>query len=271
MPRRLPNGASVGTMGVVRFTPALAVPLLVLAGCGGSAHEATPPPHRPVTIVGAAAKTVGAGTARFTLTITGHVGSLNISADESGTLAFTRQRAHIYRLQLSGGLPQEMIIDGPIEYTNGDVQAAMNDPGVKPWTKLDTRRLSLKQRLASENELAHVRSPAFLAEGLAQATRIGEGPGGTTHFRGTVDPVRLAARLPLALRPSIVAAVRNDYAVGPFPADFWIDSQGHVRRVRVSYHTGRNGLITVNATYSDFGVPVRLGLPPAKSIQDITP
>lgn len=249
---------------------------LVVAGCGGGpAKPVASPTPSPPSIDGAGAraigeKTVAAGTARFTLTITGAIGGANISADERGALAFTRQEAHIYKLLLSGGIPQEQIIDGPFEYANGDVEAAMNDPSVKAWTKLDTRRLTAKQRLSSENELAHVRAPAYLIDGVAHAVRIGTSRG-TTHLRGTVDPALLATRLPVALRESIVVAVRNDYADKAFPADFWVDSNDRVRRVHVSYRTPGGGRITLNATYYDYGAAVPLKLPPARGTQVITP
>jgi hypothetical protein len=248
--------------------------VLALAACGGrGGHTSTSPlaAAGPRTIAGAGASTIGAGTARFTLSVRGVVGGIDVSANEQGSLAFTRERAHIYKLVLSGGVPEELIVDGPIQYANGNVEAAMNDPSVKPWTRLDRRRLTAGQRLSSDNELAHVRAPAFLIDGVEKAVSLGAGPGGTTHFRGTVDPRRLAARVPAGLRSSLAVAVRNDYLDRPFPADFWIDSKHRVRHVRVSYRTKGGGRITVDATYSDFGAPVRLGVPPARETRDITP
>jgi len=259
-------------MGAVRAVAPVVLVILALAGCGGSSgKKATAVTQGPRTIAGVGVRTIAAGTARFTLSVTGFIGGINVGADENGTLSFAGQRAHIYKLLLSGGIPEEVIIDGPYEYANGDVQAAMNDSTVKAWTKLDTRRLTAKERAASGNELAHVRAPAFLIEGVDHAVLVGEGPGGTAHFRGTVDPARLAAKLPVALRESIVIAVRNDYVNGPFPADFWVDAKGRVRRVHVSYRTHGGGRITVNATYSDFGMPVKIVLPPARGTQVITP
>ena len=42
------------------------------------------------------------------------------------------------------------------------------------------------------------------------------------------------------------APSRRDYARSPFPADFWIDPKGRVRRVHVSYRTGSSGRIVVD-------------------------
>ncbi len=242
----------------------------LLAGCGGSGHRAATTASRPVDVSNAGARTTGAGTARFTLTISGTIGGLGTRADERGAVAFVRARAHIYKLLATGGIPEELIVDGPYVYANGDVQAAMNDTSVRPWTKLDTRRLTVTQRRSNGDELAHVRAPAYLIEGVAHATRIG-GTGGLVHVRAEVDPARLAARLPASLRASIVGAVEADFTARPFPADFWLDAKGRVRRVHVSYRNGSSGRIVVTATYSGFGSPVPLRLPPASHVQDISP
>jgi hypothetical protein len=250
------------------------VALAALAGCGSSRHAASPPPPPTASqaaIEHAGETTIAQGTARFTLAVSGEVGGLGMGADERGSLAFVRPRAHIYKLLLSGGIPEEVIVDGPYVYTNGNVQAAMNDTTVKPWTKLDTRRLTGKQQRSTGDELAHVRAPAYLIDGVAELTRVGVGPGGVVHVRGMVDPSRLASHVPPSVRPSILAAVDRDYTRAPFPADFWIDSKGRVVRVHVSYGTGSSGRIVVTATYAGFGSAVPLGLPSPSHTQDITP
>ena len=246
--------------------------LAALAGCGGTSQHASPPPSTasPAT-ERAGATTIAEGTARFTLAVSGDVGGLSMRADERGAVAFVRPRAHIYKLLLSGGIPEELIVDGPYVYTNGNVQAAMNDTTVKPWTRLDTRRLTARQRLSNGDELAHVRAPAYLIEGVAHLHRLGVGSGGVAHVQGVVDPARLAAHVPPSIRASILSAVARDYTRRPFPAEFWIDPKGRVRRVHVSYRAGSSGHIAVTATYSDFGAPVALGLPASSHTQDITP
>jgi hypothetical protein len=262
-------------MPVVRSAvPVLAGMLLAaLAGCGGTSQHASPSASTasPATTERAGATTIAEGTARFTLAVSGEVGGLSMRADERGAVAFVQPRAHIYKLLLSGGIPEEVIVDGPYVYTNGNVQAAMNDTTVKPWTKLDTRRLTARQRQSNGDELAHVRAPAYLIEGVAHLQRVGAGSGGVVHVRGVVDPARLAAYVPPSIRASILAAVARDYARKPFPAEFWIDPKGRVRRVHVIYRSGSSGHIAVTATYSDFGAPVALGLPASSHTQDITP
>ena len=220
----------------------LLVLFLGLAACGGSS---------PSTSVALGSKpTTKDGTARFTLAVAATVGGSRIVANETGTVSFTDRRAHFYKLVPGGGVPQEIVLSGP-------------------WTKLDTRRLSPQQMRGRPDELAHVRAIAYLADGVAKPTRVGaetlEGTK-TTRFRGTVDPSKVVARTPRVAR-----AMRDDYPARPFAADFWVDADGRLRRVLVSYSTPKGTKITLDGGFSDFGTKIDLSVPPAEDIQDITP
>ena len=61
---------------------------------------------------------------------------------------------------------QELIVDGPFTYTNANVEAALKDKTVKPWTKLDTRRLTREAAKAQPDELAHVTVIVHLLDGV---------------------------------------------------------------------------------------------------------
>lgn len=249
-------------MAAVRRGLVILVLAPTLAGCGGSSPAAP-------ELAGAPGRTVAAGTARFTLRIDVVVGGRAVRTSESGTVSFTRRRAHLYKLVPGGGLPQELVFDGPWTYANANVQAAMQDSSVRPWTKLDSRRLSPAQRAARPDELAHVRALVYLPDGVVRPRRIGkETVGGerTTRFRAVVDPARVIARA-----PAVATAVRNDYPAKPFSADFWLDGAGRVRRVLVAYRTRGGTPITLDGRYGTFGAAVDLGLPPAGSIQDVSP
>lgn len=272
-------GASTMTP-VRRFLPLVAVAVaIVLAGCGGKAHvAATTTAVTTTTTTGATpsfpaatAATTAAGTAEFTLTIKAVVGGGAVDAEENGTVSFRGHRAHLYKQIPGSTVPQELILIGPFTYTNANVQAALSDPTVQPWTKLDTRRLTAKERKNELDELAHVIAPAYLADGVAAAKRTGSGADGTTRFTGVVDPARLARHLPAAARASIETAVRNDYAATPFAATFWLDGKSRIRRVLVDYKTPQGTRITVNTLYSNFGAKISVALPAAGDIKDITP
>lgn len=254
-------------MAPVRVFPLLLL-VLVLAACGGAKHAST------VEFVGASGRTVASGTASFTLSIRALIAGASVRSSETGAVSFVDRRAHFYKLVPGGGLPQEIILLGPFSYTNANVDAALKDTRVKPWTKLDTRKVPAADLKSHPDELAHVRLVAYLADGVNGAQRIGdETVNGQrlTHFRGLVDPARVVARAPAADRAAFRTAVANDYLATPFLADFWLDDAGRVRRVRVDYRTAGGGRIVVNAELSNFGGKIDLTLPAASKIQDITP
>jgi hypothetical protein len=252
---------------VRRLLPILVL-LPMLAACGGSKHADVD------GLTAASAHTVASGTASFTLSIRGTVAGVSVRSSETGVLSFTERRAHFYKLVPGGGLPQEIVLDGPYAYTNANVDKALQDSSVKPWTKLDTRRLPVSDHASHPDELAHVRAVAYLADGVADPKRIGvvtvDGER-RTHFRGSVDPARVGVSAAAANRSALRIAVRNDYLTQPFMADFWLDDAGRVRRVLVDYRTAGGGRIVVDAAFTDFGKKVDLTVPAADEIQDITP
>lgn len=252
---------------VLRVVPLVAI-ALVLAACGGSGAGSSAPPALASTA------TTAARTAEFSLVVTGEVAGTSVQARETGQISFAQRRAHLYKLNPGGGLPQELVLIGPITYTNANVAAAMQDTSIRPWTKLDTRKLTRTQVLERPDELAHVRTLAYLADGVRAPKTIGTDTVDetkTTHLRGTVDPARVVAKVAASDRDSVRRAIRNDYLDKPFPADFWVDGDGRLRRVRVVYRTSRGTRITLDGGFSDFGVKLDLRLPPPADIEDITP
>jgi len=255
-------------MALVRRLLAIAIAVSALSACGGSKHAAAE------GLSGASGRTVAAKTASFTLAISATIGSMAVQSSETGSLSFSERRAHFYKLVPGGGTPQEVVLDGPFAYTNANIDAALKDTRVKPWTKLDTRRVPPAQLRAHPDELAHVRVVAYLADGVGKASKIGTDTIAgepQVHYRGVVDPARVVAAAPAAERAALRTAITNDYLAAPFPADFWLDSAGRVRRVLVGYRTGRGSQIVIDGRFSEFGVKVDLTVPPAADVQDITP
>jgi hypothetical protein len=255
-------------MAPVRRLLVIAVLTLPLAACGGSRAAAD------AGLAGATGRTIAAKTAGFSLLISGTMGAMAVQSSETGSVSFTDRRAHFYKIVPGGGMPQEIVLNGPYEYTNANIDAALQDSSIKPWTKLDTRRVSPAQMRGHPDELAHVRAVAYLANGVARASKIGSGTiagVAQVHYRGVVDPARVVAEAPAADRAALRVAIGNDYLTKPFPADFWIDDAGRVRRVLVGYRTPGGGQIVVDGRFSEFGVKLDLSIPAASKIQDITP
>ncbi len=240
--------------------------LLVLAACGGGSSS-------PADLGAAPAKTVAAGSAHFELKVNATVAGLAIHSDENGTLSFDRRQAHVYKLT-QNGLPQETIYDGPFRYSNANIQAALDDPSVRPWTKLDVRRLSPAQRARQTDDIEHIRALAYLAAGAVSPRRVGGeqvGDEATTRYAARVEPDRLAAGVPESLKPNIRAIILSDFPTGPFPADFWLDGAGRIRRVRVAYTTARGSKYSLDAVFSEFGTKVDVRPPAPKDLEDISP
>ena len=255
-------------MTAVRRLVAIFLVVPALSACGGSKQSAGE------GLSGATGRTIAAKTAAFSLAISGSIGSMKVESSETGSVSFDARRAHFYKLVPGGGTPQEIVLNGPYAYTNANVDAALKDTSVKPWTKLDTRRVPAAQQRARPDELAHVQVVAYLASGVAHASKIGtDDIAGESqiHFRGIVDPARVVAAAPAAERAALRTAIGNDYLAKSFPADFWVDTAGRVRRVLVGYRTPGGGQIVVDGRFSDFGVKVDLTVPAASEIQDITP
>jgi hypothetical protein len=215
----------------------------------------------------ATARTTAAGTARYTLSVAASFSGAVVRTQSRGSISFRARRAHVYKLEVGNPIPVEEIVDGPWTYANANVAAALSDPTQKPWTKVDTRRLPAAQRVG---ELDHVRALAYLSDG-ARSGRVVDASGGLTHFRGTVDPARVLSHVPVAERATMRVILRDDYAKRAFPADFWLDRQSRLRRVRVSYKTARGTGFTLVGTFSGFGMRVDVTPPPARSTRDITP
>jgi hypothetical protein len=255
----------------VRRLVVLVLLALLLAACGGGSKPAV---DTGLGLTGATSRTVATKTASFSLLISGTVGTMSVQSSESGGLSFVDRRARFYKLVPGGGTPQEIVLNGPYAYTNANVDAALKDSSVRPWTKLDTRRVPPAQLRARPDELVHVRAVVYLANGVRHASKIGsdtiEGVA-QVHYRGVVDPTRVVAGAPVADRAALKTTIRNDYLTKPFPADFWLDAAGRIRRVLVGYRTPGGSRIVVDGRFSGFGAKLDLHVPAASEIQDITP
>jgi hypothetical protein len=242
--------------------------VVVIAGCGGSSKPAGPDPAN------ATAATVAEKTARFTLLIDAKAGGTTIQTTETGQLSFGDRLAHFYKLVPGNRIPQEAVVVGPWTYSNGNVEAALNDTSIRPWTKLDTRKLTADQRNQHPDELSHVRVLVHLPDGVRKPARIEsiEVAGQkVTQYNGEVDPARVVSSAKPGARDDLRTALANDYPSRPFSASYWLDDSGRVRRVLVQYRTAGGTPIAIDGRFSAFGTAVDTRLPPADSIQDITP
>jgi hypothetical protein len=245
---------------------------LLLVGCGGEAKRAatTTAPGPLPSFARARANVLTGTTAKLTQVTKIAVGGTEIEAHDTGTVALDGSRAHIYKVSPSSRFPGEVIVVGPITYTNANVEAALQAPEVPPWTKLDTRKLSAKDAANQTDELSHVLAPAYLAFGASHVTlhrRVADG----AVFYARIDPKLVLSRVPAARRAKIEKGVRGDYPAVDFNARFWVDSHDRIRRVIVAWVTPNGTPVAVDTAYSAFGSRVSTTLPAADKIKDITP
>jgi hypothetical protein len=236
---------------------------LALLLCAAPALAA---PQR-VSLTAATARTTAAGSAQYTLTVAASFSGAVVRTQSRGSISFRLRRAHVYKLVPGNPIPVEEIVNGPWAYANSNVAAALADPTQKPWTKVDTRRLPAAQRIG---ELDHVRALADLSDGVGHSRVLGA-TGALSHFRGLVDPARVLSHVPVRDRAVMRAILRADYTPKAFPADFWLDRQSRLRRVRVSYSTAKGTSFTLVGTFSGFGTRVDVTPPSARSTRNITP
>ena len=200
------------------------------------------------------------------------MGGGTITAEENGTVSFTERRAHLYKQIPGSPVPEELVLLGPFIYTNANIQAALADPSVKPWTKLDTRRLTAKQRRTRPDELAHVLAPVYLADGVAVARQAGRAANGTTRFTGLVDPIRLARRVPSSVRASHLDrghATTTRRSLSPRRSG---STTGGASGVSASPTAPPQGSrIIIDTSYAGFGSKVDVTLPAADDIADVSP
>jgi hypothetical protein len=247
------------------------VVVLSAAGCGSSArHAAKPQPIAAPSFARALTRTTALHTVKFAQITSVVVGGQKVSAYTSGSVSFSTRLGHIYRIQPGSTVGTEVIVIGPWVYENANAQAALNDPTVRPWTKLDTRRLTAKERGEHPDDLAHALAPAYLAAAVESPRLVRTTPTRAV-FTGTVDPADVAAHAPAAQRELIATAVQGDYPANPFPVRFWLDARGRLRRVLVAYKTPNGTPVSVDTAYDAFGVPIDATPPAAADVKDITP
>lgn len=255
----------------MRFALALGVALLAV-GCG-AAKQAAPPPPGPIAapeFSRALARTKAAKTVKFAQITSIDLSGTKVSAYTNGAASFVDRLGHLYRIEPGNNTPGEIIVRGPYVYENANAQATLNDPSIQPWTKLDTRKLTAKERAQHPDDLAHALAPAYLAAAVASAKLVRTTPTRAV-FTGVVDPADVATQVPTSGRALIATAVSADYPAKPFPVRFWLDARGRLRRVLVSYRTAAGTPVSVDTAYDAFGVPIDTTPPPARDVKDITP
>ena len=273
-------------------TTLLAALALVAAGCGGGGKSTA----TPLELVSqATSKTTKATSAKVHMTITetvGPIGPLEIGVDgvvdnskHSGDMTIDMSSI----AQLAGGAAGsanawkgEVVVDGSdlshvVEYMRLPVFSKLL-PTAKPWLKVDLSELGklkgidfgqLIQSAGTQDPSQALQALEAIANvkevGTAQIDGVD-----TTEYAGTLDPQKVAALLP---KTAGLGKVFKQLGSTPIPVSAWIDGDGYIRKFEESFsmnapNAGRMDM-KLAATFSDFGTPVTVTIPPADQTTDI--
>ncbi|MDQ1374151.1 MAG: hypothetical protein QOJ09_1489 [Actinomycetota bacterium] len=257
---------------------ALLVVLVMFAvgACGGSGQKSD-------GLRAAAAKTVGARSARtaVTLVTTTTMQPAPSTTKGEGAVDFASKRASFAIDTSSLGLPG---VSGTVEIVlvDGIIYAKLpNLLPTKPWLKLDRTTLGAAGGasaaglgdLASGDPASGIRFLEGVADG---ATKVGKEKvrgTDTTHYRGTVDLIKIKASASTGTRTAIDALVKQ-LGKSTYPVDVWLDGAGRVRRLRSRHASPARGATPASTVvrteeYFDFGVKVDASPPPPDQVTDL--
>lgn len=140
-------------------------------------------------------------------------------------------------------------------------------PDGKTWLKIDYGKTMSSLGLSTSALTSS--SPADMLQRLQASGKVTtDGPatvGGvaTTHYTAILDPGR-AAKIAKALKAKV------DYG----PVEVWVDSQGRVRRMQMSWlqeaGVTPEQTFSMTMTLSDYGEPVKVVVPPDSAVYDMT-
>jgi hypothetical protein len=254
-----------------------------LVGCGGDTLSFDPVAH-------AAGKTVDSQSARVAFSAT-------MNAEGVGAMSFDGTGAYDGRsrsgwmdmklnmpllLEQGGRSPRmQMIFDGSdgfVMYMRSSLFSAAL-PGGKSWVKMDLAKLAGKEGVDLEGLMnANQASPEqslrmLMASSDSHVINYDRVRGVlTTHYGLNVDLRRLAKQ-DEEVRKSLDTLIDLTGA-DSFPAEAWIDSQGRVRKLKVTMSMGAKlgqqfSMTIVEELYA-FGTKVKVQLPPASQVADFS-
>jgi hypothetical protein len=262
---------------------ALGLCATVLVGCGGDTLSFDPVAH-------AAGKTVDTQSARI-------VFSATVSAEGVGGMSFDgtgafdgRSRSGWMDMKLNMPLLQgqggrsprmQMIFDGShgfVMYMRSSL-FSQGLPAGKSWVKMDLAKLADEEGMDLEGLMnANQASPEqslrmLMAASDSHVIDYDRVRGVlTTHYGLNVDLRRLAKQDD-EVRKSLEKLIELTGA-DSFPAEAWIDSQGRVRKLKVTMSMGANlgqqfSMTMVEELYA-FGTRVKVQMPPASQVVDVS-
>ena len=248
-----------GRCGTLLLAAACGTATVAAAGCGGGSSssgcrpEAGPSSTAPRSraqgpVQRAAAKTLGAGSSRFTMET--HGGSADFALTASGRFDYRRSRGLLFfdigdtgSGHTFGGYAPASIeyrLAGNCEYFRTSQTSGNAD---KPWSSIDLDQLAGKIGVGVVG-----RDPGQSLAALRDAA---------TYDRVGFERVR--------------GVTTTRYRRRGAPTVVWVDGSGYVRKLRTTLTPkGSSEPLTETTEFSHFGVPVSVTIPPEDQVQDVT-
>jgi hypothetical protein len=235
----------------------LLLPLLLVAGCGGSGTR-TPVSGDP--LIAAADATTKQGSEKLTLDAKVDLSGQTLSLGGSGAFNDRTHEGELH-LNFTAGIAGSSTLD---EIFKNDViwlrspLLAGSLPNGKQWLKVDLAKEA--QALGFDLKALTGQTPS---DALAKLHLHGHV---TTIGKETVDGVETT-------HYSEGLGITEQGTKARYKSvDAWVDGQGLVRRVQLDYTTpvtgGQPAHTVVTMTFSDFGAPVSVTPPPAAEVVD---
>lgn len=231
--------------------------VVILVGNGGDA------PSAQAAVKQALARTVDAGSSRFTITAMPLPDQFAYDYTFHGIMDYVHHRG-----RMTYGLDDEMILDGDVTYAKWPMPWRHDSAWLRMETdSQETDPLDLYER-AITNPMGLL---SFLTGASNDARTVGsEDVRGTRtkHYEGTLDLQKVVDQAPPDKRAELrewLDFIREDQpTIVPF--GLWVDSDGITRRLRID---GSEGAGSVVIEYYDFGVPVEITPPPESEIMSM--
>lgn len=260
---------------------------LLIAGCGGSSSSGK---ADGVHTVRAAFVSPSGPGYQVALKVTGNAAGHMINV--SGTGAFD-QAAHAWRLTVNVSPPtggktlqiNEVVLGNDV-YLKLPASLAGNIPGGKPWVELNLSEIGKSAGIQGLSSLADNprENPAeFLRLLRADSTGSVQSLGRrtidgvtTTGLRATFDLSKVAATLPASEQrsaASAIASIEKLTGLRYLPAEAWVDSSQHLRRIVMTatgHVAGQPFSENIRLDFVKYGLEPVPTAPPAAEVANIT-
>jgi hypothetical protein len=252
----------------------LAVPLLLLAACGGGSGTSD------LEVIRTAATTTSdSGTARLEMstTLTGLPGVDGISFDTTGEMDFDGPRFEMdSELPDVPGVPSgsiEQVGEGTVIYQRSELFGELPDGA--EWVRLDlaeiteTAGVDITQFQSTDptSGLAMLEGATDDLEEVGSEEVRGES---TTHYRATIDLEAAYEDADAVTDPEAFEAFIDEFGDEPIDVEVWIDDEGRVRRQAWVQPMPADGEMEITLEMFDFGEPVDIEVPDEADSVDIT-